>query len=161
MTQLAGYDTITQNAITKVELGIRFVPNYEVAIYLRCFLKQLPNIFYHLQQIQPINKQDAFYCYHPFGLFNNYFASKNRVKISLYSVSHLLFKRVLLYLVINWPQISTPKLRNPWFYWVYLSNDFIVGKIVTPILFPYKTLHSFISSGFQHIPNCISCYKAL
>ena len=61
MAQLAGYDTITQNAITKIELGIRFVPNYEVAIYLRCFLKQLPNIFYHLQQIQPINKQDAFY----------------------------------------------------------------------------------------------------
>ena len=33
MAQLAGYDTITQNAITKVELGIRFVPNYEVAIF--------------------------------------------------------------------------------------------------------------------------------
>ena len=33
MAQLAGYDTITQNAITKIELGIRFVPDYEVAIF--------------------------------------------------------------------------------------------------------------------------------
>ena len=30
---LAGYDFLTQNAITKVELGIRFVPDYEVAIF--------------------------------------------------------------------------------------------------------------------------------
>lgn len=30
---LAGYDFITQNAITKIELGIRFVPDYEVAIF--------------------------------------------------------------------------------------------------------------------------------
>ena len=33
MAQLAGYDTITQNAITKIELGISFVPDYEVAIF--------------------------------------------------------------------------------------------------------------------------------
>ena len=33
MAQLAGYDTITQNAITKIELAIRFVPDYEVAIF--------------------------------------------------------------------------------------------------------------------------------
>lgn len=30
---LAGFDFITQNAITKIELGIRFVPDYEVAIF--------------------------------------------------------------------------------------------------------------------------------
>ncbi len=30
---LAGYDFLTQNAITKIELGIRFVPDYEVAIF--------------------------------------------------------------------------------------------------------------------------------
>lgn len=33
MANLAGYDSITQNAITKIELGIRFVPDYEVAIF--------------------------------------------------------------------------------------------------------------------------------
>lgn len=33
MANLAGYDTFTQNAITKIELGIRFVPDYEVAIF--------------------------------------------------------------------------------------------------------------------------------
>lgn len=30
---LLGYDFITQNIITKIELGIRFVPDYEVAIF--------------------------------------------------------------------------------------------------------------------------------
>lgn len=30
---LAGYETITQNVITKIELGIRFVADYEVAIF--------------------------------------------------------------------------------------------------------------------------------
>ena len=30
---LAGYDFLTQNIITKIELGIRFVPDYEVAIF--------------------------------------------------------------------------------------------------------------------------------
>lgn len=30
---LAGYEFLTQNVITKVELGIRFVPDYEVAIF--------------------------------------------------------------------------------------------------------------------------------
>lgn len=30
---LAGYEFLTQNAITKIELGIRFVPDYEVAIF--------------------------------------------------------------------------------------------------------------------------------
>lgn len=33
MASLAGYDSITQNAITKIELGIRFVADYEVAIF--------------------------------------------------------------------------------------------------------------------------------
>lgn len=33
MANLAGYDTFTQNAITKIKLGIRFVPDYEVAIF--------------------------------------------------------------------------------------------------------------------------------
>ena len=33
MASLAGYDSITQNVITKIELGIRFVPDYEVAIF--------------------------------------------------------------------------------------------------------------------------------
>lgn len=33
MANLAGYDFITQNAIVKAELGIRFIPDYEVAIF--------------------------------------------------------------------------------------------------------------------------------
>lgn len=33
MATLAGYETITQNVITKIELGIRFVADYEVAIF--------------------------------------------------------------------------------------------------------------------------------
>ena len=33
MATLAGYENLTQNAITKIELGIRFVPDYEVAIF--------------------------------------------------------------------------------------------------------------------------------
>ena len=33
MANLAGYDNLTQNVITKIELGIRFVPDYEVAIF--------------------------------------------------------------------------------------------------------------------------------
>lgn len=33
MAALAGYDNLTQNTITKVELGVRFVPDYEVAIF--------------------------------------------------------------------------------------------------------------------------------
>ncbi len=30
---LAGYSSLTQNVITKIELGIRFVADYEVAIF--------------------------------------------------------------------------------------------------------------------------------
>lgn len=33
MANLAGYDSLTQNVITKIELGIRFVPDYEVSIF--------------------------------------------------------------------------------------------------------------------------------
>lgn len=33
MANLAGYDTLTQNAIIKIELGMRFVADYEVAIF--------------------------------------------------------------------------------------------------------------------------------
>lgn len=33
MANLAGYEKLTQNTITKIELGIRFVPDYEVAIF--------------------------------------------------------------------------------------------------------------------------------
>ena len=35
MASLEGYDFLTQNAITKTELGIRFVPDYEVAIFAK------------------------------------------------------------------------------------------------------------------------------
>lgn len=35
MAQLAGYDFITESAIIKLELGTRFVPDYEVAIFAR------------------------------------------------------------------------------------------------------------------------------
>lgn len=33
LAQLAGYEFITPNAITKAELGIRFIPDYEVSIF--------------------------------------------------------------------------------------------------------------------------------
>lgn len=33
MAALAGYENLTQNTITKIELGIRFVADYEVAIF--------------------------------------------------------------------------------------------------------------------------------
>ena len=33
--QIAGYDFITANAITKAELGIRFIPDYEVLIFAK------------------------------------------------------------------------------------------------------------------------------
>lgn len=35
MASLEGFDFLTQNAITKVELGIRFVPDYELAIFAK------------------------------------------------------------------------------------------------------------------------------
>lgn len=35
MASLEGYDFLTQNAITKVELGMRFVPDYELAIFAK------------------------------------------------------------------------------------------------------------------------------
>lgn len=33
MAQLAGYESITPNAISKAELGMRFIPDYEVSIF--------------------------------------------------------------------------------------------------------------------------------
>lgn len=33
LAELSGYDFITPNAITKAELGIRFIPDYEVSIF--------------------------------------------------------------------------------------------------------------------------------
>ncbi|MGN0408321.1 MAG: helix-turn-helix domain-containing protein [Bacteroides sp.] len=33
MAQLAGYDFITETAIIKLELGTRFIPDYEVKIF--------------------------------------------------------------------------------------------------------------------------------
>lgn len=41
MAQLAGYETITPNAISKTEIGIRFMPDYEVAIFAE-LLKTTP-----------------------------------------------------------------------------------------------------------------------
>lgn len=35
MAQLAGYDFITETAIIKLELGTRFVPDYEVNIFAK------------------------------------------------------------------------------------------------------------------------------
>lgn len=35
MAQLAGYDSITESAIIKLELGTRFVPDYEVCIFAK------------------------------------------------------------------------------------------------------------------------------
>ncbi|MCM1181706.1 MAG: helix-turn-helix domain-containing protein [Clostridium sp.] len=33
MAQLAGYDFITETAIIKLELGTRFIPDYEISIF--------------------------------------------------------------------------------------------------------------------------------
>lgn len=43
---LAGYDFLTQNAITKVELGIRFVPDYEVAIFAELLYTTVSDLLY-------------------------------------------------------------------------------------------------------------------
>ena len=43
---LAGYDFLTQNAITKVELGIRFVPDYEVAIFAELLNTTVEDLLY-------------------------------------------------------------------------------------------------------------------
>lgn len=44
--ELAGYDFLTQNAITKVELGIRFVPDYEVAIFAELLDTTVEDLLY-------------------------------------------------------------------------------------------------------------------
>lgn len=33
LAELAGYEYITPNVITKAELGIRFIPDYEVSVF--------------------------------------------------------------------------------------------------------------------------------
>lgn len=43
---LAGYDFLTQNTITKIELGIRFVPDYEVAILAELLDTRIENLLY-------------------------------------------------------------------------------------------------------------------
>ena len=43
---LMGYDFLTQNVITKVELGIRFVPDYEVAIFAELLDTTVENLLY-------------------------------------------------------------------------------------------------------------------
>lgn len=53
MASLAGYDNLTQNTITKIELGIRFVPDYEIAIFAR-LLDTTPE---YLLQYSADNKQ--------------------------------------------------------------------------------------------------------
>lgn len=35
MASLEGHDFLTQNTITKIELGIRFVPDYELVIFAK------------------------------------------------------------------------------------------------------------------------------
>ncbi len=47
--QIAGYDFITANAITKAELGIRFIPDYEVAIFAK-LLHTTPDYLLNLEK---------------------------------------------------------------------------------------------------------------
>ena len=43
---LSGYDFLTQNTITKIELGIRFVPDYEVAILAELLDTSVEDLLY-------------------------------------------------------------------------------------------------------------------
>lgn len=43
---LAGHDFLTQNTITKIELGIRFVPDYEVAILAELLNTTVEDLLY-------------------------------------------------------------------------------------------------------------------
>lgn len=45
MAQLAGYDFITESAIIKLELGTRFIPDYEVAIFAQLLGTSLEYLF--------------------------------------------------------------------------------------------------------------------
>lgn len=49
MAQLAGYDFITETAIIKLELGTRFVPDYEVNIFAK-LLGTTPEFLLHYQE---------------------------------------------------------------------------------------------------------------
>lgn len=43
---LSGYDFLTQNTITKIELGIRFVPDYEVVILAELLDTSVEDLLY-------------------------------------------------------------------------------------------------------------------
>ena len=43
---LSGYEFLTQNTITKIELGIRFVPDYEVAILAELLNTTVEDLLY-------------------------------------------------------------------------------------------------------------------
>ena len=49
MAQLAGYDFITETAIIKLELGTRFVPDYEVNIFAS-LLGTTPEFLLHYKE---------------------------------------------------------------------------------------------------------------
>lgn len=49
MAQLAGYDFITETAIIKLELGTRFVPDYEVNIFAK-LLGTTPEFLLHYKE---------------------------------------------------------------------------------------------------------------
>ena len=52
MAQLAGYDFITETAIIKLELGTRFVPDYEVNIFAE-LLGTTPEFLLHYKEDSP------------------------------------------------------------------------------------------------------------
>lgn len=47
---LAGYEFLTQNTITKIELGIRFVPDYEIAIFAELLNTTVEDLLYIKEQ---------------------------------------------------------------------------------------------------------------
>lgn len=49
MAQLAGYDFITETAIIKLELGTRFVPDYEINIFAE-LLGTTPEFLLHYKE---------------------------------------------------------------------------------------------------------------
>lgn len=57
MAELAGYDFITANAITKAELGIRFIPDYEVSIFAE-LLDTTPEILLEFHKTNTNNSKN-------------------------------------------------------------------------------------------------------
>jgi transcriptional regulator with XRE-family HTH domain len=51
MAELAGYGFLTANAITKAELGIRFIPDYEVSIFAK-LLDTTPEVLLDFQDTE-------------------------------------------------------------------------------------------------------------